>query len=307
MKNKYISDFTLDLYSLDGLSPGKRKKLEKAFASDSELLMRYNTRVKAKQELLERYNANNQEDIYLQKKNNSSNLTIKPKKYLRYYIAAAAVILFIFTFIFSFNYIKKNSINNTNDLLITQEDETNKDIFPDQFPTITEESNIVIDNIEDSTILPNTNQTIAANNNQNKNPETTASHSLTNEVIPSSLHNETMYTSSDQQFNNPWQYHNPWQIINNHRHFVIPNGVEYIYDNQFFDNEIENIIIPSSVREIKEKAFDGNPLLSVTIGSNVSISLNAIPGDFVSAYTRCNKAEGIYTRSNISSNDWVKQ
>jgi len=301
MNNKYISDFTLDLYSLDALSPSKRKILEKVFASDNELFLRYKAREKSKQELFVRYNAKNQEDINLPQNNNKTNL-IKPRKYFRYYIAVAAVILVTFTFIFSFSYFKNKSIGSNNDFFITQEDETSKDFLPDKFSSITEGNNIATDNVEKVTVLPDTNQTSTTKNDQNKNPEKIALNGLTNEIIPSSLYDEIKDTSYD-----PWQYHNPWQIINNQRCFVIPNDVEYIYDNQFYDNEIENVFIPSSVRVIKEKAFENNPLLSITIGENVTVSSNAFPYDFASVYIRYNKTNGTYIRSNISSNDWVKQ
>ena len=181
--------------------------------------------------------------------------------------------------------------------------------------------------IETAIVLSDSNHSSTTNYFQNKNPETVTFNNQVKNFTPisaSDFYDEIHDTSYD-----PWKYHNPWKIINNQRYFVIPEDIDSIYDKQFFDNEIINlflpegiyhigeasfannnlntIIFPSSVRIIKDKAFEGNPLLSVTIGNNVIISENAIPGNFANIYSINNKANGLYTRTNISSNDWVKQ
>jgi len=305
MKYFYISDLILDLYSLDELTPKKRKMVETAFTADNALRMKYEAREKLKQDLYDRYKSRHPDDIiFKDHEENISNYKIitfpKLINPVQLCITAVAVIVITFAFIFTFNYFKGHSIGDTNDLHITQESES----------------------IESEKTESSTNQPSLLNNKI----EIVTAPVSEYDIPPSSANNDF---SGDEVNEDPWMVHNPWHVINNQRYFIIPNGIDYIYDNQFYDNEITNIvfsdtvnqigessfannhlssiIFPSSIRVIKDKAFEGNPLLCITIGNYVSISLTAIPGDFASVYTRYNKTSGTYIRSNISSNDWIKQ
>jgi len=87
----------------------------------------------------------------------------------------------------------------------------------------------------------------------------------------------------------------------------IPPGITFIFDNMFANSGLTFIIIPSRIISIGKNAFSGNPLLSVSIGANVSIEDNAIPGNFAGSYNANDKAAGTYTRSDTSSEAWEKK
>jgi len=87
----------------------------------------------------------------------------------------------------------------------------------------------------------------------------------------------------------------------------IPPGITFIFDNMFANRGLTFVIIPSRITSIGKNAFSGNPLLSVSIGANVSIENNAIPGNFAAAYNANGKAAGTYTRPDVNSEVWEKR
>jgi hypothetical protein len=87
----------------------------------------------------------------------------------------------------------------------------------------------------------------------------------------------------------------------------VPPGITFIFDNMFANRNLDFVIIPSRITSIGKNAFSGNPLLSVSIGANVSIEDNAIPGNFAGAYNANGKAAGTYTRADVGSEVWGKQ
>ena len=87
----------------------------------------------------------------------------------------------------------------------------------------------------------------------------------------------------------------------------IPPGMTFIFENMFANRDLSFVIIPSRITSIGKNAFGGNPLLSVTIGANVSIEENAIPGNFAERYNLGGKAAGTYTRPNLNSVAWEKK
>jgi hypothetical protein len=50
----------------------------------------------------------------------------------------------------------------------------------------------------------------------------------------------------------------------------------------------------------------GNPLVSITIGANVTVYETAFPGNFAKVYGSYGKAAGTYTRPNSDSEEWEK-
>ena len=87
----------------------------------------------------------------------------------------------------------------------------------------------------------------------------------------------------------------------------IPPGLSFIFDNMFANRGLTFVIIPSRVTSIGRNAFQGNPLVSVTIGANVSIEDSAIPGNFAAIYNAGDKAAGTYTRLDVNSEEWEKK
>ena len=87
----------------------------------------------------------------------------------------------------------------------------------------------------------------------------------------------------------------------------IPPGITFIFDSMFANRDLTFVIIPARITSIGKNAFSGNPLLSVTIGANVSIEDNAVPGNFAAVYNAGGKAAGTYTRPNINSGAWEKK
>ena len=87
----------------------------------------------------------------------------------------------------------------------------------------------------------------------------------------------------------------------------IPPGISLIFDNMFANRDLSFVIIPSRITSIGKNAFSGNPLVSVTIGANVSIADNAIPGNFAAFYNSGGKAAGTYTRPDVNSDTWEKK
>ena len=87
----------------------------------------------------------------------------------------------------------------------------------------------------------------------------------------------------------------------------IPPGITSIFESMFANRGLTFVIIPSRITSIGKNAFQGNPLVSVTIGANVSIEDTAIPGNFADFYNAGGKAAGTYTRPDVNSEAWVKK
>ena len=87
----------------------------------------------------------------------------------------------------------------------------------------------------------------------------------------------------------------------------IPPGITFIFENMFANRGLTFVIIPSRITSIGKNAFQDNPLLSVTIGANVSMEGNAIPGNFAAAYNANGKAAGTYARPDTHSDAWEKK
>jgi hypothetical protein len=87
----------------------------------------------------------------------------------------------------------------------------------------------------------------------------------------------------------------------------IPPGISFILENMFANRDLAFVIIPSRISSIAKNAFAGNPLLSVTIGANVTVDDNAIPGNFAKAYNNYDKAAGTYKRPDTNSEAWKKK
>jgi len=86
----------------------------------------------------------------------------------------------------------------------------------------------------------------------------------------------------------------------------IPPGITFISENMFANMFMVGIVIPDRIRSIAKNAYAGNPVLVVTIGANVDVHDEAIPGNFAKAYNSYGKAAGIYKRRSSDSEEWKK-
>jgi len=86
----------------------------------------------------------------------------------------------------------------------------------------------------------------------------------------------------------------------------IPPGMTFIFENMFADKLMVGILIPDRIKRIGKNAYAGNPVLVVTIGANVDVHEDAIPGNFAKAYNKYGKAAGIYRRKNSETEEWEK-
>ncbi|MDR2701980.1 MAG: leucine-rich repeat domain-containing protein [Spirochaetaceae bacterium] len=88
---------------------------------------------------------------------------------------------------------------------------------------------------------------------------------------------------------------------------TIPPGFTFIFENMFANKQLSAVVIPGRITSIGKNAFAGNPLVSVTIGANVAVDDDAIPGNFAAAYSNYGRAAGIYMRPDINSEEWGKK
>jgi len=88
---------------------------------------------------------------------------------------------------------------------------------------------------------------------------------------------------------------------------TIPPGLTFIFENMFANKQLSVVIIPGRITSIGKNAFTGNPLLSVTLGANVTVADDAFPGNFKDVYNSHGKAAGTYTRPDAISTVWTKK
>jgi len=99
---------------------------------------------------------------------------------------------------------------------------------------------------------------------------------------------------------------------------TIGKNVTSIGKNAFYGSQLTSVIIPDSVTTIGEGVFcidssENTKLLSITIGSNVSLVLpgwsidGSFGGNFEEAYNDNGKQAGTYTRSDTDSETWTRQ
>jgi len=87
----------------------------------------------------------------------------------------------------------------------------------------------------------------------------------------------------------------------------VPAGLTVIFENMFADSGLSHVVLPPRITSVGKNAFSGNPLVSITIGSNVSLEDTSFPGNFANAYNSYGRASGTYTRANINSEVWEKK
>jgi len=93
---------------------------------------------------------------------------------------------------------------------------------------------------------------------------------------------------------------------------IIPGNVITIEEEAFANNYLTKIYLPNSVKSIGVDAFANNPIISVSLGANITLGSNnnnhGILGQatgFNSAYRTANNSRaGVYTRRSVESTGW---
>jgi len=323
-KMKHIPQLMLELYHLNVVSDKERRMVEEAMSADIKIRNRYEELKKSDKELrsfflLENLSAIENIHIQVLRKNHVS----RNRKLLIGLGAAAAVLLCVF--IPSFFYFKERSPNNSVTGIPAREIEqtkTQEAVEIDEILLIPENS--IIEKKPGTegkmpSVLP---EKIVIAPKEEKGTETKTETELKAENItkiedikPFTIadipHSESGVrlrggTSNQEQANIP----KPQQAAANkseQTNINIPTGLTFIFDSMFANGQLTEIIIPDRITSIGKNAFADNPILSVSIGANVTIHADAIPGNFANAYANYGRAAGIYHRSGINSSEWIKK
>ncbi|MCL1813487.1 MAG: leucine-rich repeat domain-containing protein [Treponema sp.] len=304
MKETYrISQLTLELYYLDAVTVKERKLVETALASDKELRTRYEALQKSDQELRPLFAAELQRLFSLDSASNSVNLrdAVVPvsgadrfshnRKTILGLAAAAILLLVLVPFLF---YFRGHRSSKGNELDHVPE-ATIYNVEEEEEQAITEPAIIIVDGGSSS------GGEINPEIDTGSFPDTTEETGLGMDANDGGV---VIAGIPEQDTGTHYRGGTPVEQQSN---INIPEGLTFIFDGMFAGKQLGYVIIPNRITSIGKNAFADNPLISVTIGTNVRIEDNAIPGNFAGAYNRYGKAAGTYTRSNVSSNEWVKQ
>jgi hypothetical protein len=309
MKNQNrISQLTLELYHR-GLATNKERRLvEKALVIDSEVRKRYEALQESDHEIRRLVNQELKRLNIPERRPAPS-----PRKKIAVVLILAAAVL-ICALIPAYFLLKNNDSNKTNAIaeetapeIITDKETDFIDNFvkdiPDKEIAAAEEPPVILKPSEPpvkTEIVEKPRPAIVRTEPASpKEPESRVEPSGVSVATVPSPDTGPRLRGSDQQVT-PAVPEEPANIN-------IPPGLSFIFDNMFANRDLTFVIIPSRITSIGKDAFAGNPLLSVTIGANVSIEDNAIPGNFAGLYNSGGKAAGTYTRPNVNSEAWVKK
>jgi len=302
-KNR-ISRLTLELY-YRGLATYKERRLvEKALKTDIEVQNRYKAIQESDQEIRKSFS---QEPLRLEpQKTPPAPFSKRKKIVVGILIAAVLLCALIPTFLYL-----KNSNSNKDNAIAEVTDET---FIEDN--TEVEGLENISGGIDYSTYDNNTKPTEKTKPETQKKPETQQKRIATEtnkpntdlqqggvsvaEVPKSDTGIHTRGGSGEQQSVNA----KPSEQESN---LNIPPGLTFIFENMFANKQLSVVVIPNRITSIGKNAFAGNPLVSVTIGANVNVDDEAIPGNFAKAYNGFGKAAGTYTRPNSNNEAWVKK
>ena len=315
---KRVTQLMLELYHLDALSKKERKFVENALLSDNNVYLRYHELKNIDKELKDKY-LFNKSPVFRVIRNKDeiiNNNNFKYKKILVGVIIAAGILCICIPVFMYFS-------NNINTNIIADENEQN---YENEQIVVIEDNNLYIDHeriainpseLEDTDIKKEDKKPSNEPNRIVNKPNIPKETEVENENKPL-IENEvvTVVTAPDPQptvytrgsSNITGQNTAPIQSSTpDNSNLNIPPGISSIFDNMFVNKQYTEIIIPQRITSIGKNAFADNPIVSVTIGSNVSIDASAIPGSFANAYNNYGKAAGTYTRPDINSNTWSKK
>jgi len=304
-RKKRIPQLTLELYYRGLATYKERKQVEKALKTDSDAQSRYKF---IQESELEIQQILSQEFIRLNIQETPTVPSPQPIIPLWGIIAAAAIMLC--AIIPTYLYIKHNNTNKENTIAegINKEIETTDEKFiNDEGLTFNEEEKYQPKD-NSKTISKTGTETQKKPETQQKGIATETNKQITDSqqgdfsvvLIP-----ETD-TGSRTKGENNGQQTDTTKPSEQEVDSGIPPGITFISENMFADSFIVWIVIPDRIRSIAKNAYADNPVLIVTIGANVNVHDEAIPGNFAKAYNGYGKAAGTYTRPNNNSEVWEK-
>jgi len=288
-----ISQLTLELYHR-GLTTRKETKLvEKALLADVSVRERYEALKESDREInqlvekeLSRLNIPETPIAFVPRK----------KKLVVGFILAAAILLCVlvpaFLYVRSNNPHKGNAVAESSAVTPTEETTDEPDII-DEEPKIAENTPV-----EDKAPTPK--QPAVKENPKKTVIAETPSLESGGTAIASIPEPDTGVRLRGGETNRPVTVPEEPPNIN------IPPGLSSIFENMFANKGLTFVVIPSRITSIGKNAFTGNPLLSVTIGADVSMEDNSIPGNFTKVYNSYGKQAGTYQRPNSNSEEWEK-
>jgi hypothetical protein len=301
-----ISQLTLELYYRGLTTYKEQKQVEKALKTDIKVQNRYKAIMESEQEIRKSFS---QELLSIEQKKLPP-AQLKRKK-ITVGILIAAILLCAFIPVFL--YLKHNNSNKENVIAESSNKEietTDKNYTKDNEERLTsyeEEKQNLKDNIKttektkpETTKRTETQQKGIASETNKQNTDfqqssvTVAESPKTDTVIRTRGENVEQQSDTTKP---------PEQESN----LSIPPGITFIFENMFAEKQFSFVVIPNRITSIRKNAFSGNPLVSVTIGANVTVDDEAIPGKFTKAYNNYGKAAGTYTRPNSNSEAWEKK
>jgi hypothetical protein len=298
----HVSQLTLELYC-HGLATNKeRRQVEKALKTDIVVQKRYMAILESEKEFRKSVP---QEFRPIEPQKFSTVPTSKRKKLVVGILIAAVLLCALIP---AFLYLKHNNSNKDNAIA-----EGSDEIFIEDDSIV--EDLVEVSGGEDYSYEENKKPAEKTKPENQKKPET-----------QKGIANETNKSNTDLQQGgvqvaeapqpdtgihtrggNEEQQNNTVKPPEQESNLSIPPGITFIFEKMFENKQLTSVVIPSRITSIGKNAFAGNPLVSVTIGANVNIDDEAIPGNFAKAYNSYDKAAGTYTRPNTNSEAWVKK
>jgi len=271
-----ISSLTLELY-YRGLATNKERKLvERALVTDNEVYKRYKALQESERELRQLVTQE------LNRLNIPERPSVPPSRNKKYVVGFILAALLLCAFVSTFLYLKSSEAS-TDTIIVDIEDIPNNEIVVSAEPPIEQEKSIPQEKIK-IVEKPRTEPVKETKPELPNIPEKGVSIA----EVPAPDTGVRLRGGDQPNIN-------------------IPPGITFIFENMFADRGLTFVIIPARITSIGKNAFSGNPLLSVTIGADVSIEDNAIPGAFAAVYNANGKAAGTYTRPDINSEAWEKR
>jgi len=281
MKHKdRISELTLELYYRGLATYKERKQVEKALKTDNAVQNRYNALQESEREI---------QQILSQefRRFNISETPSAPVPHsvnIVWGLVAAAVL--IGALVPTFLYIKANRSNKNNAVAESPAGETTQEI--DTQETETPEETIITENIPIEDKVPAPEQPVKRERGSFNEKTEIAAIPETDIVIRFRGQSGAAETPEEDA------------------DIAIPLGITFIFENMFANKFLVWIDIPDRIKSIAKNAYAGNPVVYVTIGANVDVHDEAIPGNFAKAYNSYGRQAGNYSRPDSNSEEWKK-